>query len=104
MGLGNGTGGQPELHIGAVLSEGGRAITLLTSTALRGAVSKIVAQHEEGAAITIPRTFADYVITEYGVARLLGKSQRERARALISIAHPDFRPELERAAHQLYYP
>ena len=100
----NGTGGQPELHIGAVLSEGGRAITLLTSTALGGAVSKIVAQHEEGAAITIPRTFADYVITEYGVARLLGKSVRERARALISIAHPDFRPELERAAKQLYYP
>ena len=100
----NGTGGQPELHIGAVLSEGGRAITLLTSTALGGAVSKIVAKHEEGAAITIPRTFADYVVTEYGVARLLGKSQRERARELISIAHPDFRPELERAAHQLYYP
>ncbi len=100
----NGTGGQPELHIGAVLSEGGRAITLLTSTALGGAVSKIVAQHEEGAAVTIPRTFADYVVTEYGVVRLLGKSIRERARELIGIAHPDFRPELEHAARRLYWP
>ena len=100
----NGTGGQPELHIGAVLSEGGRGITLLTSTAFGGAVSKIVPQHEEGAAATIPRTFADYVVTEYGVARLLGKSQRERARELINIAHPDFRPQLEHAARELYYP
>ncbi len=100
----NGTGGQPELHIGAVLSEGGRGITLLSSTALGGAVSKIVPRHEEGAAITIPRTFADYVVTEYGVARLLGKSQRERAQALINIAHPNFRPELEHSARQMYWP
>ena len=63
-----------------------------------------MARHEVGSAITIPRTFADYVVTEYGVARLLGKSQRERAQALINIAHPDFRPELEHAARQLYYP
>ena len=100
----NGTGGQPELHIGAVLSKGGRAITLLRSTALGGAVSRIVAQQEEGSVITIPRTFADIVVTEYGVAKLLGKSIRERARELIAIAHPDFRAELTEAAEKLYYP
>ena len=102
--LWNGTGGQPELHMGAVLSKGGRAITLLRSTAANGTVSRIVAQHEEGTAITIPRTFADIIITEYGVARLLGKSIRERARDLIAIAHPDFRRELTKAAEKLYYP
>ena len=100
----NGTGGQPELHIGAVLSKGGRAITLVRSTAVGGAVSRIVAQHEEGAVITIPRTFADIVVTEHGVARLLGKSIRERARELIAIAHPDFRSDLKKAAERLYYP
>ena len=73
-------------------------------TALGGTVSKIVPQHEEGTVITIPRTFADIVVTEYGVARLLGKSIRERARELISIAHPDFRRDLEKAAQRLYYP
>ena len=77
--------------MGSVMAEGGRAITLLRSTAVGGAVSRIVAHHEEGAVITIPRTFADIVITEYGVARLLGKSIRERARELVNIAHPDFR-------------
>ncbi|MEE9198495.1 MAG: acetyl-CoA hydrolase/transferase C-terminal domain-containing protein [Dehalococcoidia bacterium] len=102
--LWNGTGGQPELHIGAVLSKGGRALTLLRSTAIGGTVSRIVAQHEEGSVITIPRTFADIIVTEYGVARLLGKSIRERARELIAIAHPDFRADLNKAAQKLYYP
>ncbi len=102
--LWNGTGGQPELHIGAVLSRGGRALTLLRSTALGGAVSRIVPQQEEGAMVTIPRTFADIVVTEYGVARLLGKSIRERARELIAIAHPDYRADLKKAAERLYYP
>ncbi len=97
----NGTGGQPETHIGAFLSKGGRAITLLQSTALNGAVSRIVPQLEAGALVTIPRFFADTVITEYGVARLLGKNHRERANELIAVAHPDFRSELRAAAKQL---
>jgi 4-hydroxybutyrate CoA-transferase len=97
----NGTGGQPETHIGAVLSRGGRAITLLPSTAMEGAVSRIVAQHEAGSIVTIPRFFADTVVTEYGVARLMGKNHRERAQELIAIAHPDFRPELRRQAQRL---
>ena len=100
----NGTGGQPEFHMGSVMSQGGRAITLLRSRAVGGAVSRIVANHDEGAVITIPRTFADTVITEFGVARLLGKSIRERAQELINIAHPDFRPDLQSAAQKLFYP
>ncbi len=64
----NGTGGQPESHIGAVLSKGGRAISLLKSTAQGGAVSRIVPQFEEGTVVAIPRYFADYVVTEYGAA------------------------------------
>ena len=99
----NGTGGQPEFHIGAVLSEGGRAITLLYSTAQDGKTSRIVPALAEGSGVTVPRTFADIVVTEYGIARLRGKSFRERAQELISVAHPDFRPELKRAANQLYY-
>ncbi|MGI8553612.1 MAG: acetyl-CoA hydrolase/transferase family protein [Dehalococcoidia bacterium] len=100
----NGTGGQPELHLGAFLSRGGRAITLLPSTAARGSVSRIVAEFERGTLVTVPRFYADTVVTEYGVARLLGKNHRERAQELISVAHPDFRPELRRQAHRLFEP
>ena len=89
--------------MGAVISKGGRAITLLRSTAAGGAVSRIVPQHPEGEAVTVPRTFADTIVTEYGVAQLLGKSIRERARELIAIAHPNFRGP-PKAAQRLYYP
>jgi len=98
----NGTGGQPETHIGAFLNKGGRAITLLQSTALGGAVSRIVPQLEAGALVTIPRYFADTVITEYGIARLVGKNHRERAAELIAIAHPDHRAELQSGAKRLF--
>ncbi|MFQ5874554.1 MAG: acetyl-CoA hydrolase/transferase family protein, partial [Dehalococcoidia bacterium] len=100
----SGTGGQLDFQMGAVLSKGGRAITLLRSTAMGGAVSRVVSQMEEGAVVTVPRTFADTVVTEYGVARLLGKSIRERARELINVAHPDFRSDLKKAAQRLFYP
>ncbi|HEY6395606.1 MAG TPA: acetyl-CoA hydrolase/transferase C-terminal domain-containing protein, partial [Candidatus Binataceae bacterium] len=93
--------GQPENHIGAFLCPGGRAITLLPSTALAGAVSRIVPQLEQGALVTIPRFFADTVVTEFGVARLLGKNHRERAAELIAVAHPDHREELRFAAKRL---
>ena len=98
----NGTGGQPENHIGAFLSNGGKAITLLPATALDGVVSRIVPQLEKGSLVTIPRFYADMVVTEYGVARLLGKSHRERAHELIAVAHPDFRDELSDAAKKLF--
>ena len=97
----NGTGGQPETHIGAILSRGGRAITLLPSTALEGVVSRVVPTHDAGAIVTIPRYFADTVVTEYGVARLWGKNHRRRAQELISVAHPDFRAELRHASERL---
>jgi len=97
----NGTGGQPEFQIGAALSRGGRAITLLPSTALDGAVSRVVSQHEAGSMITVPRFFADTVVTEYGIARLWGKNHRQRAQELIAVAHPDFRAELTQAAERL---
>jgi len=99
-----GAGGQPESHIGALLSPGGRAVTLLRSTALNGAASCIVPQFDQGAIVTIPRYLADYVVTEYGVARLMGKPIRQRAEELINIAHPDFRSELRKAARELFYP
>jgi len=97
----NGTGGQPEAHIGAILSRGGRAITLLPSTALEGAVSRVVAQHEAGSIVTLPRFFADTIVTEHGIARLMGKNHRQRAQELIAVAHPDFRAELRREAGRL---
>jgi len=100
----NGTGGQPETHIGALFSKGGRAITLLPSTALGGSVSRVVPQQEEGSLITIPRFFADIVISEYGVASLMGKNHRQRAEELIAIAHPDFRADLRKQAQRLFYP
>jgi 4-hydroxybutyrate CoA-transferase len=57
---------------------------------------------EQGALVTIPRFFADTVVTEYGVARLLGKNHRERAHELVAIAHPDYRAELRLAAVRLF--
>ncbi|NOX51948.1 MAG: acetyl-CoA hydrolase/transferase family protein [Gammaproteobacteria bacterium] len=97
----NGTGGLPEVHIGAFLAKGGKAIILLPATAMGGAVSRIVATQEAGSIITIPRYFADIVITEFGIAHLLGKNHRERAEALIKIAHPDHREELTAQMHNL---
>ncbi|MDY7019122.1 MAG: acetyl-CoA hydrolase/transferase C-terminal domain-containing protein [Chloroflexota bacterium] len=100
----SGTGGQLAFAMGAYLSKGGRSATVLTSTARNGAVSRIVPALEPGTIVSVPRILTDYVVTEYGIAALQGKTQRERARELINIAHPDFRPELEVAADKLYWP
>jgi 4-hydroxybutyrate CoA-transferase len=96
----NGQGGQPEMHMGAFLARGGRAITLLHSTAVGGR-STIVPQLAQGSLVTIPRHFADTIITEYGVARLLDKTHRERAEELINVAHPDHRDHLREEAKKL---
>lgn len=98
----NGTGGQPDTHISAALSRNGRAITVLRSTALEGSLSKIVAKHDAGTLVTIPRYLADTIVTEYGVARLLDKNHRQRADELIAVAHPDFRGELRKQAVELW--
>ena len=100
----NGTGGQPEFHIGAVIAPGGKAITVLPSTFGGGAGSRIVPLVDDGTFVTVPRSFADYVVTEFGIARLAGKSQRERADELIAIAHPDHRGELRRARQTQFFP
>ena len=90
----SGVGGQVDFIRGATMSKGGRAIIALPSTAAGGKISKIVPFIDHGACVTTPRTEVNYVITEYGIAQLWGKTLRERAKALIAIAHPDFREEL----------
>lgn len=90
----SGTGGQVDFVRGAALSKGGVSIMAMPSTAAKGNVSRIVARLTEGSAVTTSRNDVDYVVTEYGVAKLKGKTLRERAEKLIEIAHPDFREEL----------
>lgn len=89
----SGTGGQVDFVRGASASRGGRSIMAMPSTA-KGKISKIVPLLDEGAAVTTGRNDVDYVVTEYGVAHLKGETLRQRAKNLIAIAHPDFRPEL----------
>ncbi|MBW2622989.1 MAG: acetyl-CoA hydrolase/transferase family protein [Deltaproteobacteria bacterium] len=98
----NGPGGQIEFQIGAFSAPGGRAVTLLVSTWGDGGISTIVPQLEQGSLVTIPRSYADYIVTEWGVAELAGKTHMERAEALIEIAHPDFQDELREAAKDIY--
>jgi 4-hydroxybutyrate CoA-transferase len=91
-----GIGGQFDFVLGATRAAGGRAIIALPSTAARGTVSRLVPRLAAGARVTTPRYLADYVVTEYGVASLKGKSDSARARALTRIAHPSWRESLER--------
>lgn len=93
----SGPGGQVDFVRGAARSKGGRSIIAMPSTASRGASSRIVPLIAGGAAVTTPRNDVDYIVTEYGIAKLKGKTLRERAKALIAIAHPQFRAELEAA-------
>jgi acyl-CoA hydrolase len=97
----SGTGGQLETHRGAQMAEGGKGIIALRSTAKGGAISTITPQLAQGSAVTVPRQDLDYVVTEYGVARVKGLSVKERVRALIRIAHPDFREMLAEEAERL---
>lgn len=90
----SGIGGQVDFIRGARLSKGGRSIIAIASTAAKGKISKIVPFLDEGAAVTTSRTDVDYVVTEYGIAKLRGKTLKDRARALIEIAHPDFKADL----------
>ncbi len=91
----SGTGGQVDFLRGTAYSRGGRSIIAMPSTASKGTVSRIVPFLTKGAAVTSSRNDVDYVVTEYGIARLGGKTMRERARALTDIAHPQFRECLE---------
>jgi butyryl-CoA:acetate CoA-transferase len=98
----SGTGGQLQFVRGAYASRGGKSFMCLASMYEKGGTrrSRIVSALTPGNIVTTPRTDTMYVVTEYGMVNLKGKSVAERARALISIAHPDFRESLEREARQ----
>jgi acyl-CoA hydrolase len=91
-----GIGGQFDFVLGASRSAGGVAVIAMPSTGRDGAVSRIVPRLAPGAAVTTPRFLADWVVTEHGAARLRGRNARERAAALLTVAHPRFHGELER--------
>jgi acyl-CoA hydrolase len=97
----SGVGGQMDFMRGAVLSPGGKPIIAITSTTRKG-LSKIVPTLRPGAGVTTTRAHVHYVVTEYGVVNLFGKSLKERARALIQLAHPDHREALDREAHERF--
>jgi acetyl-CoA hydrolase len=102
----SGVGGQMDFVYGAARSKGGKPIIALPSTAtLRDGtrLSRIVAMLKPGAGVTTTRNHVHYVCTEFGVASLYGKTIRQRAQALIEVAHPDFRPELEKKASELEF-
>ena len=90
----SGSGGQVDFVRGCGLSEGGKSFIAMSSTAKKDTMSKIKPILTPGAVVTTGKNDVDYVVTEYGVAHLKGKTAGERAKALISIAHPKFREEL----------
>ncbi len=98
----SGVGGQMDFIRGAAQAENGRAIIALPSTAAGGRQSRIVQYLRQGAGVVTTRAHVRTVVTEWGVAELFGRSIRERARALISIAHPDFRDELTALARRTH--
>ena len=99
----SGTGGQVEFVRGASMSEGGKSITAFASRTNKGK-NKIVATLNPGAGVVTPRADAHWIVTEYGAVDLYGKSLQERARLMISIAHPDDREALDRAAFERFGP
>jgi acyl-CoA hydrolase len=101
----SGTGGQSDTAQGAVAGFDGKGKSIIAcySTAKGGTVSTIMPMLQEGSAVTLHRSLVDHVVTEHGVARLRGRTVRERSLALIAIAHPDFRSELTDQARKLGY-
>ncbi|MBN1279021.1 MAG: 4-hydroxybutyrate CoA-transferase [Chlorobium sp.] len=97
----SGVGGQMDFIRGAALSEGGKPIIALPSTTRKGE-SRIVPHLKPGAGVVTTRAHVHYIVTEYGIVNLHGKNLRQRAEALASIAHPDYREEICRSARDLY--
>jgi len=105
----SGTGGQSDTAVGAQKAKNGRSFIALYSTAMvtnkqtgeKEEISKIVPMLKQGAIVSLSRNDVDYVVTEYGVVSLRGTNTRERVQKLISIAHPKFREELNRKAHEI---
>jgi acyl-CoA hydrolase/GNAT superfamily N-acetyltransferase len=99
----SGIGGQVDFNRGAGQSSGGKSVIALPSTAMDGKASRIVSRLSAGAGVVTTRGGVHYIVTEYGVAYLHGKNMQERAMALISVAHPDFREKLLHEAIELKY-
>lgn len=99
----SGVGGQMDFMRGAALSPGGKAICAVQSMTTKG-VSKIVPTLKVGAGVVTTRAHAQYVVTEFGVAELKGRNLAQRAKALIDVAHPNVRAELEKVAHERFGP
>lgn len=99
----SGIGGQVDFIRGASKSEGGKPIIALPSTTKNNSISRIVPNLKPGAGVVTSRGDVDYVVTEYGAVDLWGKTIQERAKALISIAHPKFRDELTKYAKEIFY-
>lgn len=97
----SGTGGQTDFVRAGNRSKGGKSFIALSSTAKNGKISRIIPTLTPGAVITTSKNDVNYVVTEYGVAQLRGKSAKQRAQELIAIAHPDFRGELTEAAKKM---
>ena len=101
-----GVGGQTVFMIAGAYSKGGKSISVTPSSSVPTAtgtrVSRIVPTLSAGAAVTVPRTYVDYVVTEHGIAKLRGKTLKERAAALVEVSHPEFRDELKTEASRLY--
>jgi len=98
----SGVGGQMDFMRGAALSDGGKPIIALNSRTAKG-IPRIVPSLKEGAGVVTTRAHAHYIVTEYGIAYLYGKNLRQRAKALIDIAHPDDREVLEKACHARFH-
>lgn len=96
----SGTGGASDFAYGAYRSRGGRSIIAINSTAKNGSISKIQASLSPGAVVTISRNLVDYVVTEYGIAKLRDRTVRQRVENLIAVAHPDFRRQLREEAEK----
>jgi acyl-CoA hydrolase len=99
----SGIGGQVDFIRGSSRSKGGKAIIAISSTAKEGAISRIVPMLSPGAGVVTSRGLVRYVVTEYGISYLHGKTIRERAQALIDIAHPKFREELYEFAQKTWW-
>ena len=97
----SGTGGAMDFAYGAHNAPNGRSIIAVNATAKGGSLSRISAALPVGSAVSIPRNIVDYVVTEFGIARLRNCSVRQRVENLIAVAHPDFRAELARKAQKL---
>lgn len=96
----SGPGGQTAFAFAASWCEGGRSVIAVPSSSLVGSEreSRILPELPLGSVVTVPRTYVDYVVTEYGIASLRGKTIRQRTEELIAVAHPDFRGELRKAS------